>query len=406
MTAPQAKPTPMPTPAPTKATSARPLSLSERIVVFSQMSQMLENGLSIIEALNLAAHSSSPKTAGILGRTRDRIEGGSSLAAALESERAPISDSALPLLRAGEESGALPAAFSSLAASVELRLKLRRQIIRSFIYPFALFTLVFFVPQLPRLISGGWGSYLRVTLLPYSICLAVLFGLFVLLPPLVTRFFGAEVSTRIVRSLPLFGRLMDMASRIRFARHLAAALEAGLTLFASLRLAAEASGDARWQRALSLAERTVDQGGNLHDALMRTGLLDNEFLMTVASGERSGDLTRALQMHVLRAEATLTHRLNITVQIGSVLILIASYVFAAGAVVGQYQKLQGIGSGQLDQLLKTGGSKGNLRKQLDRLRNELGDGKSLDLDLDNLIETYSDPAGNKNLPQEIRDALK
>ena len=206
----------------------------------------------------------------------------------------------------------------------------------------------------------------------------------------------------------LVGGLFTLAARIRFCRNLASALEAGLGVRESLDLAARTTGHPAWQDRLARAAQFIEQGGtDLHQALERVGLLDGDLLLALATGERAGRLPESLEQQARLAQSSLTHRLNVFLQVLSVAILLGTYAFVAARVVGEYRSVLGSTGTRIQQLMKeigvdSKGGKGTDMQRMLRQLNKEGGG----LKLDDLLKRAQDPANLDQLPPDVRKHLQ
>lgn len=410
--------TPLSTPsskARTETAVTRKLSDKKQIAVYRQLARMLDAGLSPTEALHLMARSTKGRLASAMDNIRLSIEHGSSFAQAALGQAMVFPESSYALLQAGEATGTLPAALNGLASTAEIRLDVKRQIVRACIYPFVLFTLVFFIPKAYLLFTVGFWGYFVACAVPYVMVLGVLIAGILLLPKLVSRLLGKELTSRFVRSVPGLRGLYRLSSRATFMGHLGAGLASGLPIASCLRLAASATSDPAWINAMDGVQKKVESGSTLHDALSTTGLLDEDMLLSVASGERVGRLDESLKQEASLLQSSFLHRLNISIQILSIFILLATYAFVAGAVVGEYEDVMDGAKGQLDQVMKEvgGGGSGDLGKLLKSLK---GGGdmekllKGLDgaqgNDIEKLLKELNHNEGNSGLPPELKGILK
>jgi type II secretory pathway component PulF len=381
------------------------LSPAKEIALFSQLARLLESGISPIEALALVSQHCGPATASALRSVVEQIESGKSMAQAATAADDLFPPHAAALLGASEQVGALPAAFRAMAAAAELRLDIRRQLVRALVYPCVLFTLVFFVPQVHLILSAGWVTYLEATLVPYLIALVVLFLLAFAMPRLLIKALGQGPYAALLYQLPVLGSILRLMGRVRFSSHLATGIGAGLNTYQSLRLAAQASGDPRWNTKLALAERSLNQGATLHDALIRTGLLDEGLLLTIAAAERAGTLSDSLEREAEQGQRTLAHRITLALQLVSVVLLLGTYAFVAGRVVTQFRGVQDVSLGKLDGVLKEAGG-GAASKEIESLQRLLRGQGGGQVDLEALIKKFKNPLGYDQLPQDVKDALK
>jgi type II secretory pathway component PulF len=336
---------------------------SDRVLcgLYGQLGRMLEAGIALTEALRLCAQHSRGRLATALSNVRLQVESGKTLAQALSADPAVFPGHVRALVEAGERTGALPPVFFGLAESLELRLAMRRRVLRACFYPFILFTLSFFLIPVSKLFIGGLGAYLRASLLPYVVALLIIAGFLFLLPWGLKKLLGPGRTQGLLRMLPVAGGLYTIRANVRFCRHLSVALGAGLDLFASLRLAAQASGDAMVMRRAEEAAISVQRGTTLADALAATGLFDDEFQLAVSAGEMSGRLEEALDQQARLRQDTFIHRLELVVQLTAVLLLILVYAYVAWSIVTEYQNILGGTPAQLEELMKeVGGGGGGL----------------------------------------------
>lgn len=378
------------------------ISDGKLIGLYGQLGRMMEAGIPVTEALSLAAHHSRGPLAEALEQARGAVERGETLA---EASGFLFPSSATVLLKAAETTGALPAAFHSLATAVELRVDVRRQIVRALILPLVLFTLVFFVPKAYLLFSAGWAAYLQACLVPYVLSLAGLTAAVWGVPRGLRLILGPARSARLVRALPIIGGLLALSARIRFCRNLASAMEAGLGARESLDLAAQTTGHPMWQERLERAARYIEDGSDLHQALERVGLLDGDLLLALASGERAGRMPESLEQQARLAQSTLSHRLNVALQVLSVSILLGTYFFVATRVVSEYQTVLGGTGKQIEKLMKEIGVDGKSGSDVQRMMNQLkkeGGG----LELEDLLRRAKDPVNLDQLPPDIRKHLQ
>ena len=413
--------------------TARKLSDRKMAGAYGQLGRMLEAGLSPTEALYLISRSARGKLATAADAMRSDIQQGASFAQAAANQPVLFPESSIAIIQAGESTGGLPAALDALASSARVRLDIKRQIIRASIYPFVLFTLVFFIPKAYLLFTVGFWAYLMACLIPYLTGLGILIALVWFVPMLASKLMGRELTGRVLRSIPGLKGLFKLSSKARFMGHLGAGLSSGLPIVSCLRLAGSATSDPAWIAGMSRAENMVKNGSSLHDALASTGLLDDEMLLCVSSGERVGRLEESLEQEASLLDSTFLHRLNISIQILSVCILLATYAFVASAVVGEYEDVMDGAKTQLDQVLKEvgGGHGGDMSKLLKGLGGANGgdlskllkglDGgargndlerllKGLDgaqgNDLEKLLKEMNRSSGSARIPSDLKGTVK
>jgi type II secretory pathway component PulF len=363
----------------------KPVSDSRLASLYGQIARMLESGIALTEVLSLVAgHSGGRLRAAMIG-IRTSVESGATLAEAMEADPAIFPDHVRSLIDSGEQTGGLPAVFRSLSEAIELRLTMRRRIVRGCVYPFVLFTLSFFLIPLSKLFVGGLGAYLKASLVPYLFALLILFGLVFLLPWGLRKLLGPARTQSLARAIPVVGKLQVLRTKVRFSRHLSTSLGAGLDLHSALRLSARATGDHAMLSVIEQVIKSVQSGATLTEALGGIEWFDDEFMLSISSGELSGRLEEALDQQARISQESFIHRLQIVVQLVAVFVLLLVYAYVAWSIMSEYQNILGNAKGQLDQLMKEMGGQGG--------------------GLETLLKEMGGPMGSSKLPPEMQDLL-
>ncbi len=157
------------------------------------MAALLPVGMPLAQALNAASGVASGDVRDALQEVRGRVERGDTLSAALAQHRALFSPLYVGLVRAGEKSGDLDAAFARLADQLERDEQLRGKVLSASIYPMLLATagsiavtvLLFFVlPRFVTLLEGSGAKLPRstATLLAFSSVLHRAWPVLLLIP--------------------------------------------------------------------------------------------------------------------------------------------------------------------------------------------------------------------------------
>jgi len=335
-----------------RAWPLRPVSDARLAVLYQQLGGLLESGIGVIQALRLLARRSGGRLRDALAATRFAVESGATLGEAMAADPVVFPDSVRAFVVAGEKSSSLPIVFAELARSIELRLDMRRRIIRACVYPFSLFTVSFFILPLSTLVTEGVGPYLRASVLPYAAIVGGVLALVVLLPWGLRATVPPLVLSRIARRVPLVGGLRAARIQSTFASHLGLALRSGLEAFLSLELAARATGDADLVTRIAEASRRLREGATLEDALTATGAFDDAFLLAVAGGEASGRLDASLDQQARLGREMLLHRLEVLVLVAGFAIVLAANAFVAWRIYLAYKKILMPDPGDIEKLMR------------------------------------------------------
>lgn len=143
---------------------SRRVSRDQLVVVTRELATLLQAGLPLYRALDiLISMAETPAVAQSLGRVREGLKGGASLADALAEQKDVFSHFYVNLVRAGEAGGALETVLQRLADHLERGKEMRDSLLSALIYP-AILVLVavvsifillgYVVPQFTELFEG------------------------------------------------------------------------------------------------------------------------------------------------------------------------------------------------------------------------------------------------------------
>jgi type IV pilus assembly protein PilC len=286
------------------------------VTVFSrQLATMLGSGLSILRGLSILAEQTESKAfVKVIGEMKLDIERGLSLSQAVGRHPKVFPPIYLAMVRAGETGGMLDDVMLSLADTLEKQMELRGKIKSAMTYPIAVFVivvlilaamLIFIVPMfqsmyhdlggtlpLPTrvlitasdLITGMW--WLIALLIVGGI---VVFRRFVATPG------GRLMFDRFKLRLPIFGVLMRKTAITRFARTLAALIQAGVPIMESFDIVGETAGNAVVSNAVVDARERVRLGESVSGALAEADVFPPMVVQMIAVGEETGSVDGMLE---------------------------------------------------------------------------------------------------------------
>jgi len=290
------------------------ISAQEISVMTRQLATLLRAGLPLVSSLNaLADQIENPKLKKIITQIRERVNEGSSLAAALEEFPKVFPDLYVNMISAGEAGGALELVLCRLAEYQESQVRIRNRIRGALIYP-AVMTVVgfgvlgilftFVVPKfvaifedleqalpLPTVILIGISDFVRAYW--YLLLLfagAAVYGL--------ARYRktpkGREHYDLFLLKIPVFGRLIMLGVVIRFTRTLSTLLSSGVPLLKALDILTAVVNNSVFANAISSARVSVTEGASLSQPLKQSGVFPPILIHMIASGEQSGELEEML----------------------------------------------------------------------------------------------------------------
>jgi type II secretory pathway component PulF len=281
----------------------------EVLEVTRALAALLPVGMPLAQALNAASGVASGDVQAALLEVRERVERGDTLSTALTHHRRLFSPLYVGLVRAGEKSGDLDAAFGRLADQLERDEALRGKILSASIYPLLLATagsiavtvLLFFV--LPRFVTLLEGSGAKLpastsTLLALSAGLHRVWPVLLLIPFLIAAFAawatnsdaGRRAWSRVLLTLPGVATLRRYALAGRFARLVGVLLGGGAPLLTALDDTIESIGDPIARDDVVRVRTRVREGSSLRGALTDSPIFPSMLAQLVGVGEDAGQL--------------------------------------------------------------------------------------------------------------------
>jgi type II secretory pathway component PulF len=281
----------------------------EVLEVTRAMAALLPVGMPLAQALNAASGVASGDVRSALQEVRSRVERGDTLSSALAEHRRLFSPLYVGLIRAGERSGDIDAAFARLADQLERDEQLRGKVLSAAIYPMLLATagsvavtvLLFFVlPRFVTLLEGSGAKLPRstATLLAFSSVLHRAWPVLLMIPLLIAAFAawvtnsdeGRRVWSRMLLALPGVSTLRRYALAGRFSRLVGVLLGGGAPLLMALDDTIESIGDPIARDDAIRIRTRVREGTSLRGAVSEGTLFPPMLAQLVGVGEDSGQL--------------------------------------------------------------------------------------------------------------------
>lgn len=281
----------------------------EVLEVTRAMAALLPVGMPLAQALNAATGVASGDVRAALQEVRGRVERGETLSAALAQHPKLFPPIYIGLVRAGERSGDLDAAFRRLANQLERDEQLRGKVLSASIYPLllasagsiAVTVLLFFVlPRFVTLLEGSGATLPRstATLLALSGVLHRAWPVLLLVPFFIAAFAawvansddGRRVWSGTMLAVPGVSTLRRFALAGRFARLVGVLLGGGAPLLSALDDTIESIGDPIARDDAVRIRTRVREGTSLRGAVGESTLFPPMLAQLVGVGEDAGQL--------------------------------------------------------------------------------------------------------------------
>ncbi|MGQ0538261.1 MAG: type II secretion system F family protein [Gemmatimonadaceae bacterium] len=273
------------------------------------MATMLAAGLTLDRALAFGvAHSPEQTARDASQHLRDAVQRGETVSSAMRGMSHLFPSVVSAMVAAGEEGGALDAAFARVAAYLEERESLRRRLRDALSYPALLaivaslalaVLLLFVIPRFATMLEELGGTLPWTTRLLLGASAGAVRGLWFLLPAAAIMVFAArgwmKGTDRRRRwhaarlRAPLFGHIEEGIESGRFLRTFALLLESGATVPTALHVARSSVSNEDLGRRLSAALQDVQRGTSIAQAM--AGTLPPLALELIAAGEESASLS-------------------------------------------------------------------------------------------------------------------
>lgn len=273
------------------------------------MAALLPAGMPLARALDASARTSPAGIRPALADVRERVRRGDELAAALREHPRLFSSLYVGIIRSGERTGALDAAFRRLGAHLEREQELRSKLLSMSIYPLVLaivgivsvaVLLVFVLPRFAELLIGSGSTIPTTTAFVLAVAtaaqqywylLAVLPLVFALALAWMRKTEpGRRAGSRLLLSLPLLGRWRRQAIGARFARMTGELLGGGSALLSALADARDDTPDPIARDMIDTVRARVREGSSLTHAIRGVAFFPDSLEQLSGLGEEAGRL--------------------------------------------------------------------------------------------------------------------
>jgi general secretion pathway protein F len=316
------------------------------LALFSrQLSTLISAGIPLVESLAaLTEQVENQRLKSVIGRVRESVNHGSSLADALAEHPHAFSELYRAMVHAGESSGALALVLRRLGDYVESQMELRNKITNAMIYPLIMISasvavtgalLVWVIPTITSLLRDLDQPLPFATLVVIGVSdflidwwLALVLGgvtLFLTLNRLIKTERGRLVWDRLRLRLPVVGRSVRLLALSRFARTLSTLLGGGLPIVRSLDIAGAVTGNSVLRISVAEAQASITRGSTIAAPLRQSGEFPPMVTHMISVGEASGELESMLAKVADTYDELVDNSLNrLTTLMGPVLLVVVA----------------------------------------------------------------------------------
>jgi type IV pilus assembly protein PilC len=279
------------------------------------LSTILASGVPLIQGLrDLRDAQEHTKLRMIIDDLVVSIESGSSLSAAFNRHPQYFDRLYISIVRAGETSGNIDRVLADLAAFLEWKGDLRRDIIQASIYPILVLTAVFgLIVLLSTVVFPQFAAVLKQTRGPLPLPTRILFFLsdlfryhwwqiLLVIVAAVTSFIvwkrsenGRQWFDRFSLKVPVFGKLVRKVALSRFCHFFQILFAAGVDISQTLIILEEVIGNSVLAAATRNIRNEVRSGQSLAGAIAASGEFPTLVIRMFQIGETSGQLVGSLE---------------------------------------------------------------------------------------------------------------
>lgn len=271
------------------------LSLREKESFYRSLGQLLRTGSTFPKALDSLSRSMRGRARSFARRLHRNAEG-LSVAETFASQRSEVSEMELGTLTAVERAGKLERGCTQLAEHFRSLAVAREAMLRKSAYPIFVLHFAILVFALPKALSGGGvDAYLRQTLTAFAFVYGL--GICIALALPLLRDLGATSALldRMLRAMPLFGKVRRAFAVARFCGTYQVQLDAGVNVMDSLTAAGRSSRSGMIRSAVRRALPEVRGGVQAGPMLAHSGAFPADVGQAICNGEETGSLDEELQ---------------------------------------------------------------------------------------------------------------
>jgi type IV pilus assembly protein PilC len=294
----------------------KPKVTKKDLVIFTrQFSTMIDAGLPLVQGLNILAEQMENKTfKGMLKQITKDVEGGSTLADALNKHPQVFDALFVNLVSAGEVGGILDTILQRLASYIEKAEKLKSKVKGALVYPIAVLIIgvlvmavimIFVIPVFQEMFSGLGKGLPALTQLVIDISnftknnIHYIIGGVIVVIWAFRRYRRTKTGRRAtdiaMLKMPIFGELIRKVAVARFTRTLGTMISSGVPILDALEITAKTAGNTLIEEVIYEARTSIAEGQNIADPLSESDIFPGMVTQMISVGESTGALDAMLE---------------------------------------------------------------------------------------------------------------
>ncbi len=325
--------------------------------LLTQMSDLLTNGVSLLDSLKiLAEQSPDAKLREVLEEIRDDVSEGINLDDALSKHPKVFSSLTVSMVKAGLEGGFLEESLERVSNFLRKETALKNKVVSAMSYPmilagigfcFMIALVIVIVPMFEayfeKLIKSGVGLPLITQILIFVSDTLVRYGLFVAIgaagiavgiKKLLDTKTGRRFYDKYKLKIPIAGRIFHESAVSRFCRVLGTLLRNGVQILKSLKIAGHSVGNLTLQDAISQSAENISSGNRLSEPLHESGMVSDQVIAMIRVAEESNTLDDVLVKISDRMDQKIEQRLDSMVRLIEPIMLLTIGAIVMSIIIG------------------------------------------------------------------------
>jgi len=278
-----------------------------------QLSTMVGAGLPLVSALRILKAQSSKSLNAVIEKVLTEVEGGSTLADALETSGGGFTSVYLAMVRAGESAGVLDQVLKKLADNLDKDREFRSKTKGAMVYPVIILIgivvivaimMIVVVPKLTamykdfgaelpmptKILMGISGFFVHF----WFLIAVVLVGGYMFFSNWSKTEVGSLIFEQLTFRIPIWGQLRKDLILTEFARTVSVLLAAGIPILDTLQIVSETLGSKVYGAQVRQAATMVEKGVSLAEAMTQLAIFPPILAQMASVGEETGKLDEVL----------------------------------------------------------------------------------------------------------------
>jgi type IV pilus assembly protein PilC len=294
----------------------QPKVTKKDLVIFTrQFSTMIDAGLPLVQGLTILAEQNENKTfRNMLKQITKDVEGGSTLADALNKHPNVFDALFVNLVAAGEVGGILDTILQRLAAYIEKAERLRSKVKGALVYPIAVLVvgllvmaviMIFVIPVFQEMFSASGSGLPALTQLVINISNFIKGNIHFIIGGLIVFIWifrryrktssGRKTVDMFSLKLPIFGELIRKVAVARFTRTLGTMISSGVPILDALDITARTAGNVMVEEVIYDARTSIAEGQSIAEPLSESEIFPGMVTQMISVGESTGALDAMLE---------------------------------------------------------------------------------------------------------------